>query len=180
MANFCNDALSLGLRKFSYELGNDFDNMGSHRGYIWRYGIQSVPANWLFGVGLDNYKYAFTSNPNWHEGMYYQSKGHNEYLHLMVTQGVPALLNYLAMLIYIISAGVKNVIKNIGENKSYITWIYLGMVTGYMAQAIFNSSVINVAIYFWIALGLVLPDKEALLHCWSIGSPEIHATLDRT
>ena len=23
-------------------------------------------------------------------------------------------------------------------------------------------------------------EKQALLHCWSIGSPEIHATLDRT
>jgi len=145
------------INDFSREIGAGFDEFGTKRGYIWRYGLESVPSNWLTGVGLDNYKYVFTSNPKWSEGMFSQAKGHNEYLHTLVTQGVFAALNYISLLIYSFFTGVKNVIKSKDDNHRFITWIFLGMFIGYAAQAFFNSSVINTVIYFWIVVGMTIP-----------------------
>ena len=145
------------INDFSRELGAGFDEFGTKRGYIWRYGLESVPSNWLTGVGLDNYKYVFTSNPKWSEGMFSQAKGHNEYLHTLVTQGVFAATNYIALLVYSFFTGVKNVIKSKDDNHRFITWIFLGMFIGYAAQAFFNSSIINIAIYFWIVVGVTIP-----------------------
>lgn len=132
------------------------DRLGTGRGLIWKMGLKTVPSHLLTGVGQDNYGYAFTSDPNWHYGMYFQSKGHNEYIHTLVTQGVPALINYLALLVYACYLGVQIVLKE-DKVRRYTTWIFLGMFAGYTAQALFNSSIINVAIYFWVVLGLVMP-----------------------
>ena len=89
--------------------------------------------------------------------MFAQAKGHNEYLHTLVTQGVFAVINYILLLVYSFVTGVKNVIKTTDDNKRTITWIFLGMFIGYAAQAFFNSSVINVAMYFWIIVGMTMP-----------------------
>ena len=151
--NFFDNAIS----DFSREMGAGFDELGSKRGYIWRYGLESVPSNWLTGVGLDNYRYVFESNPNWSEGMFSQGKGHNEYIHTLVTQGVFAALNYIALLIYAFFTGVTNVINTKDDNHRFLTWIFLGMFIGYAAQAFFNSSVINITIYFWIVVGITIP-----------------------
>ncbi len=147
------------INEFIYmkENSGDLDALGSHRFYIWRYGLESVPDNWLTGVGLDNYKYAFFSNPSWKPGMFYQDKGHNEYIHTLVTQGVFAAVNYISMLVYSAVIGVKNVIGSKDEEERGITWILLGMFAAYAFQAFFNSSVINTAFYFWIIVGMTMP-----------------------
>lgn len=139
------------------ENNGSLDALGSNRFYIWRYGLESVPKNWLTGVGLDNYRYAFFSNPSWEPGMFYQDKGHNEYIHTLVTQGVFAAVNYISMLVYSAVTGVKNVIGAKDEEERGITWIFLGMFAAYASQAFFNSSVINTAFYFWIIVGMTMP-----------------------
>lgn len=159
----CRDAVLMGILDFinegRYIKENDgsLDALGSNRFYIWRYGFESVPDNWLTGVGLDNYRYAFFSNPSWKPGMFYQDKGHNEYIHTLVTQGVFAAVNYISMLVYSAATGVKNVISTKDEEERGITWILLGMFAAYASQAFFNSSVINTAFYFWIIVGLTMP-----------------------
>ena len=119
--NFFDNAIS----DFSREMGAGFDELGSKRGYIWRYGLESVPSNWLTGVGLDNYRYVFESNPNWSEGMFSQGKGHNEYIHTLVTQGVFAALNYIALLIYAFFTGVTNVINTKDDKVVSIEYYYV-------------------------------------------------------
>ena len=37
-----------------------------------------------------------------------------------------------------------------------MTWTLLAMFTAYVVQALFNSSVVNIAPYFWITAGMVL------------------------
>lgn len=135
---------------------NSFDAFGSKRGLIWKKGLRTVPTHFLTGVGQDNYIYAFISDPEWKQGDYMQQKGHNEYIHTLVTQGVPALINYLALLIYAGITAFNIVIKQQGVRR-YTTWIFFGMFAGYTAQALFNSSIINVAFYFWIVIGLMMP-----------------------
>ncbi len=151
------DYLKGGIDDFSREVGLGFEEFGTRRGYIWRFGLESIPHNWLTGVGLDNYAYAFFSNPKWSDGMWYQDKGHNEYLHTIVTEGVFAGINYIAMLVYGAVVAVRTVISTKDEEQRQLLWIYLGMFCGYAAQAFFNSSVINTAMYFWIVLGMTMP-----------------------
>lgn len=156
------DVLSSGLKETLADISGDFDfeAFGSRRGYIWKFGLEAVPDNWVFGVGLDNYSYAFFSNPKWQRGMYYNDKGHNEYLHILVTQGVFAAVNYISMLVYACAAGVRTVVNTKDEEKRKLTWILLGMFAGYAAQALVNSSLINVAPYFWLTVGMTMPKSE--------------------
>ena len=131
--------------------------MGSDRIYNWRMGLAQVPKHWLTGVGLDNYRYVFVSDPGYHDGMYVQDKAHNEYLHTLVTQGVPALINYLALLVFAARGAVKAVIDETSYKRRAVIWILLGMFITYTAQALFNSSINYVVIYFWLVIGLITP-----------------------
>lgn len=157
LINLSKSTFTSGINDFKRESFSDLEGLGTYRGYIWKYGLESVPHNWLTGVGLDNYIYAFHSNPNWSEGMFSQAKGHNEYIHTLVTQGVFAALNYIALLVFAAFTAVKDVICTENEKHRRITWIFLGMFFGYAAQAFFNSSVINTAMYFWIVIGMTIP-----------------------
>ncbi len=136
------------------------EDMATGRGYIWKFGLKMVPEHWAFGVGLDNYKYTFLHSPDYIPGAYVQSKGHNEYIHYLVTQGVFQLITYLTLLIYAAVTGIRNVIHNEDKEERYINWILLGMFFGYAAQACFNSSVVNIVPYFWITVGMCLAKKN--------------------
>ena len=147
----------IAVRSYWEVANGDVDKMGSDRLYNWRKGLEQVPKHWLTGVGLDNYRYVFVSAPDFKEGMYYQDKGHNEYLHILVTQGVPALINYLALLVYACVGAVKNILKETSVKKRAVTWILLGMFIAYCFQALFNSSIPYVVIHFWLVIGLLAP-----------------------
>ena len=119
--------------------------------------MENVPGHWLTGVGLDNYRYVFISSPDYVEGMYLQDKAHNEFLHILVTQGLPSLINYLALLIFAGAGAVKSILNETSVKKRAVTWILLGMLITYCFQSLFNSSIPYVVIYFWIAVGLITP-----------------------
>ena len=155
---FFTDYIREATTRSYWEMANgDVDAMGSDRIYNWRMGLAQVPEHWLTGVGLDNYRYVFVSDPGYHDGMYLQDKAHNEYLHTLVTQGVPALINYLALLIFAGSGAVKSIINETSYKRRAITWTLLGMFITYVAQAMFNSSINYVVIYFWLVIGLITP-----------------------
>ncbi len=135
----------------------NLDNFGSYRGLIWRYCLESVPKHWVTGIGLDNLRMCFYENPSWQEGMYSQGKAHNEYIHTLATQGVFALINYLILLILSAKKSICRILKTQDDSERLLTWIVLAMFTGYVVQAFFNSSIINVAMYFWIVIGLLNP-----------------------
>ena len=135
----------------------DTDMMGTRRLYLWKWGLKTVPDNWLTGVGLDNYGYVFESSPDFHEGMYMKDKAHCEYIHTLVTQGIPALINYLALLIYTGTGAVRNILKESSREKRAVTWVLLGMFITYLAQALFNNSITYVAMHLWLIVGLLIP-----------------------
>ncbi|SHM48266.1 O-antigen ligase family protein [Ruminococcus flavefaciens] len=139
---------------------NNVQGLGSGRVYIWKFGLKMVPEHWAFGIGLDNYKDAFLKSPDFHEGMFSNAKGHNEYIHYLVTQGVFQLITYLTLLVYAAVTGIRNVIHNDDKEERFINWIVLGMFFGYAAQALFNSSIVNVVPYFWITIGMCLSKKN--------------------
>jgi len=140
--------------------GSYAEGLATGRVYIWKFGLKSVPDHWAFGIGLDNYKDAFLTSPDYKEGMFVQGKGHNEYIHYLVTQGVFQFITYMTLMIYTAVTGVRSVIKNDDEEERFLSWIFLGMFFGYAAQAMFNSSVVNVVPYFWITIGMCLTKKN--------------------
>ena len=155
---FKTDLISERITKSTNELeSSDFDSFGSHRGYIWRVCLQTVPKYWATGIGLDNLRHCFWDLPDWKEGDYSQGKAHNEYIHTLVTQGVFALLNYLILLILSAKRAISTIVHSTDSEQRTIWWIVLAMFTGYVVQALFNSSIINVAMYFWIVIGLLNP-----------------------
>ena len=128
--------------------GNIEDNYGTNRIFIWKNTLKIVPDNMLTGVGIDNFYYAFGKQPLY-DGKWVFDKAHNEYLQILVTEGIFSLLSYL--LFYGIMT-IK-VLKNSFKDKQ----LYLVLpIIGYLTQAFFNISVIEVAPFFYIALGLLV------------------------
>ncbi len=138
------------------------DSFGHGRGKIWKAGLLSIPKHWVTGIGLDNYAQAFREMPGWSKRDFIQDKGHNEYLHILVTQGVFALINYLSVLVYAAVKAVKRIVNEKSDIKRCLHWIFLVMFAAYACQAMLNSSVLNVAPYFWIIIGLLTPRTKPI------------------
>ena len=141
------------------ELTSDFENFGTKRGTIWKVGLYSLKYYPLTGTGFDNYRYSFQIYPE--NFGWSQNKGHNEYIHTFVTQGIFSGINYLIFAIYSCLFPLKNFLKGNSEfAKSNLTKIFLIALFAYLVQALFNSSITNVAPYKWILMGLLLPRIE--------------------
>ena len=65
----------------------------------------------------------------------------------MVTQGIFSLISYLALFAIVTKKGIKHSFK---QNEVFLVL----PIIGYLVQAFFNISVIEVAPIFYIALGL--------------------------
>ena len=141
------------------ELSSDFENFGTKRGTIWKVGLSSLKKYPFAGVGFDNYRYSFQIYPE--KFGWSQNKGHNEYIHTLVTQGIFSGINYLALAFYCCFFPFIKILKGDSDfGKSDLTKIFLIALFAYFVQALFNSSVTNVAPYKWILMGLLLPRIE--------------------
>lgn len=118
------------------------EEIGNGRLLIWENSLPLVKKYWLIGCGLDNFKDAY---PN--SGSVKFDKAHNVYLQISITNGVPALIIFLVLLFIAFIKGIK--FKN-----NFLTPIYMAFI-GYSIQAFFNISVIDVAPYYYIILGLI-------------------------
>lgn len=128
--------------------GNIQENYGTNRFYIWKNTMKIVPQNLLHGVGIDNFYYAFNGKPLVSkDGRTFYDKVHNEYLQVLITEGLCCLIAYVLMYFVI---GVRGTIYTY-KNKEIF---YILPVIGYMVQAFFNISVIEVAPIFYIVLGM--------------------------
>ena len=128
--------------------GNLNDEFGSNRMALWKRTIKVVPKYLIHGVGIDNFANVLDGKPIVYSKNIYD-KAHNEYLQILVTTGIFSLISYLCLHFLILKEGIKETIKN---KEIY----YILPVIGYIVQAQFNISVIEVAPLFYIALGLVI------------------------
>ena len=128
--------------------GNFNDEFGSGRIKLWKETFEIVPKYLLHGIGIDNFGNIKNGKPI--RGLIsYFDKAHNEYLQVLVTMGIFSLISYLCLHFIIIKNGIKNTFKD--------KEIYLILpVIGYLIQAQFNISVIEVAPLFYIGLGLLI------------------------
>ena len=153
------DMLKIGKETNEISKGNLEDNYGTKRVYIWKETMKIVSKYLVHGVGVDSFHKAFDG-----EALTFTKKGktvlfdkaHNEYLQTLVTQGIFSLASYLFIYGYVIYKGNKNAFKN--------KQIYLVLpIIGYLVQAFFNISVIEVAPMFYIALGLCCEQTNSII-----------------
>lgn len=126
--------------------GNIKEEYGTKRIVIWKETLKIVPKYLWHGVGIDNFSYAFDGKALTYKNLVFD-KAHNEYLQTLITQGIFSFISYLLFYALIVIDGIKNHFK---KDKIYL----LLPVVGYLIQAFFNISVIEVAPIFFILLGL--------------------------
>jgi len=122
------------------------EQIGNGRLLLWENSLPLVKKYWLIGCGLDNFQNVY---PN--SGYVKYDKAHNVYLQISITNGVPALMLFLILLFIAYIKGIKC-------RDSLLFPVYMAFI-GYSIQAFFNISVIDVAPYYYIILGLIFSEK---------------------
>jgi putative inorganic carbon (HCO3(-)) transporter len=170
LISISNDATSL------QQSGNEM--AGSGRVYIWKNGLDLLWDKPLLGYGVDNFGSAFMSKYS-NEAKFMVknlggvvSKAHNEYLEILINNGVLSLAIYLFILAAIV---IKLLGKGMKEQNKYLIAIGLSIIS-YCVQAFFNISIICVSPVFWsilaVGYGLTKQDELAipLSNCKAIKS----------
>ena len=132
-----------------------FENAGSHRWFIWMKVVDLIKMYPLLGVGIETLDLAFDKffymDVVSHLGYYLRfDKAHNEYLHIAVTAGIPALLVYLVFIGRLVRKAVSSYAQN------HLSIPLLCSIIGYLVQAFFNISTVFASYAFWLFLGATL------------------------
>ena len=133
------------------------DSWFSGRMGVWKAAFRVLPDYWLHGVGVDCFQSAMSS-PKLNGRFIRFDKAHNEYLQILLTEGVFACITYIWFLFIIFIRGLKQSVQHI-ENKDFTFLALFLAFFSYIAQAFFNISVPNIAPYFWIFCGLFYERK---------------------
>ena len=158
------DFVSEEVQRTQMEVEGKLDNgLGSDRLLLWKCGLESVPHHWLTGIGLDNYRQVFYEKYGNVEIPFFRDKAHNEFVHVLVTQGVFAFAAYIFIYFRTVVINVKQIFSGDDESSGSLNWIFLAMFVTYAAQSFFNTSVISVAPHFWLVLGLLNACEVPLL-----------------
>lgn len=118
-------------------------SMVTGRSMVWSRAIELAKEHFWFGAGLDNF--ATIYQPKY--GVYID-KAHNIYLNILVTNGIFALVGYVALIIYILVKAFKNLNET--------SMVFLSVFICYIVQAFFSINVLVVVPYFYIIAGLLL------------------------
>lgn len=139
------------------------DRFGSGRIGIWRQLWERVPVYWLLGsgpdtvglLGLTPFVGESAAGEIIRRGI---DMAHNEYLNILICQGVLALGTYLGLLGLLCRSWMKS-------KRPAATILGCGIL-GYCIQAFFSYSMCASAPLFWLALGLLTAEmkKEPSLH----------------
>lgn len=131
-----------------------YEKAGANRIYIWLRTIDLIKESPWVGYGLENLEPVFVEKYSdemmeIYGKVYLVDRAHNEYLHIAVSSGIPALIAYLIFIFLCLKKGYELTKKDI----RYLP--YLTAVSAYLVQAFFNISVVSVAYIFWIFLGII-------------------------
>ncbi|MCL2634553.1 MAG: O-antigen ligase family protein [Oscillospiraceae bacterium] len=128
--------------------GNLEDEFGTMRVYIWRHALSVVPDYLLIGSGPDTFYFAFPEEAQRFYGETYD-KAHNEYLQILICQGIFGLLFYLTFLGTLFIKSIKKSFTN------PILMASLAAFTGYGIQALFNISTPIASQMMWVISGVM-------------------------
>jgi len=142
-----------GNTNFVYEVreilhGNIQDEFGTNRVYIWRNALEVYPNYPMIGSGPDTFRHAFPEDAQFYYGEPYD-KAHNEYLQILICQGIIGLICYLVFLGGVLLKSIPKVFKN------PMVMAVLAAFVGYSAQAFFNISVPIASQMLWVLAGML-------------------------
>ena len=130
------------------------DNYGSTRLFIWRCVFEHVPDRLLWGGGPDTLSARVTEYfQRYNETLGITVQGsidaaHNQYLNILVNQGLLALICYLAAL-------AVSVIRFLRARNNHLVVILGGAVLCYCIQAFFGISMFLIAPFFWLSWAML-------------------------
>ncbi|MBR6537176.1 MAG: O-antigen ligase family protein [Lachnospiraceae bacterium] len=148
--------------------GSVFGNsVGSGRMLIWKQIVSLMPEYGVLGCGVEHLGSLWIEKWGYSFNGQYVDKAHNEYLNLWITEGFFALVIYLVFLFSLFIPGLKQFFGRKRktaehEKQDMISKIAFFAFFGYIAQAFFNISVIQVAPYFWMICGLLYCGKRSV------------------
>ena len=128
--------------------GNIDDTFGSNRIFIWRNALTAVPQFPVIGSGPDTFYYAFPADMHGFYGEAYD-KAHNEYLQILICQGI---LGFLFYLVFLGGLFIKSVPK--AFNNPMFAAVLVAFM-GYSVQAFFNINLPIVSQSLWIFAGMM-------------------------
>lgn len=150
------DYVSEEIQRTQMEVEGKLDNgIGSDRLLLWKCGLQTVPRHWATGIGLDNFPQVFYELYGNVELPFFRNNAHNEFIQVLVTQGVFASLGYIFIYVRTAVINVRRIFGGDEEKSRALYWVFLGMFVTYAAQSFFSVSVISVAPCFWLVLGIL-------------------------
>ncbi len=116
---------------------------GSGRFTIWKNALAVAPKYLLTGSGIDTFAYVY---PQENKFLLYD-KAHNEYIQILVTEGIFSLLTYLTLLVLLF-------FKSLKSNNNLILILMISMC-GYAWQAFLNIQTTRVAPFYFIVIGML-------------------------
>jgi len=142
-----------GYGRFIYEAreimhGNIRDELGTNRIYIWRNALAALPNDPVIGTGPDTFVFAFPQEAHGFYGENYD-KAHNEYIQILICQGILGLLCYMTFLGGVFVKGLKRAFRNPLAAAALVAF------TGYCVQAIFNISLPIASQMLWVLAGML-------------------------
>ena len=142
-----------GGTNFVYEIremlhGNIRDEFGTRRIYIWRNALAVFPQHPVIGSGPDTFMSVFPEEAQMVHAEHYEN-AHNEYLQILICQGILGLLCYLTFLGAVLVKAVPTAFKN------PLVMAALAAFVGYCAQAFFNLSLPITSQMLWVAAGIL-------------------------
>ena len=146
------DAAAGGIN-FVYEAremlhGRVRDEFGTNRVYIWRNALQALPKNPVIGSGPDTFGSAFPGPAHMRYGEYY-SNAHNEYIQILICQGILGIVFYLCF-----HGGL--ILRSVGKAfRNPMLMAALAAFAGYCAQSLFNLSTPICSPMLWVLAGLL-------------------------
>ncbi len=120
----------------------DKDRAGNSRFRIWRYTIQYIREEPIFGHGVDEIAMRLYKDSGF-------SRSHNEYLQYTAFWGIPGLLLYLLACGAVFVRGLKERFVQ----QPYVCAAFVA-AAGYMASAFFGNTKYYVSPFFFIVLGI--------------------------
>ena len=128
----------------------EIEAIGNGRIGLWKRSLPLVKKYWLTGCGLDNFRNALPRDGT--KQVY--DKAHNVYLQMAITNGVIPTLVYMFICLIVFLKGFK--LKNKESCALFMAFV------SYCILAFANISVIDVAPYFFIILGLLISETESI------------------
>jgi hypothetical protein len=131
--------------------GRATGTFGSNRIHIWQSALEAFPNdNPVIGSGPDTFWYAIPVEAHHlSPGFTGYDKAHNEYLQILICQGILGLLFYLVFLSYLLIKAIPKALKN------PLLMAVLAVFTGYSVQAFFNISLPIASQMLWVTAGVI-------------------------